>query len=1301
MTRFQNKIPQTGSEKTNAHMEAITEEIVIATEARPANTSATCTGGDRDGWRKYLAEARSKTLKRRLMEMNSHNNYKRLSGRLATTIATLVCVLLFAVCTSAATYIVNSNDDIDDGVCNVSHCSLREAINAANDNVGSDFVVFDINTSNIPSRVATIVLTDALPVITGTVTIDGYSQRSCANIPAPCSRQNTVAVGNDAVLLVELNGAAIADSAANGLVINAPGCLVRGLVINRFPADGMVINSSASGTVIAGNWIGLNASGAFHQPNLGDGIFIHNASNITIGGTTPATRNVISGNDIAGTGVYISGSAASGNKIQGNYIGTACKGEYPAGNGYGIRLGSQVHGTTIGGAVAGAGNVISGNNGSGIYIDNAYNNQIQGNYIGVDALGDSHLPNGEEGIRILNNSITNTIGGTTAAARNIISGNGSVGIQIENSSNDLIEGNFIGTNAAGDSGIPNEGEGIRILGNSQSNKIGDSVAGAGNVISRNKLEGISIEGNISGTFVLRNFIGTNANGTGALPNDRDGIYIRDAHNNFIGSTIPNSGNVIAYNGVSSSYHGVNVYGDTAVGNAIRGNSIHDHNGKGIALNGLGAPPNDLDDVDTGQNNLQNSPVVSTAVNSNGATTITGTLNSEADKDYRLEFFANAQCGETGYGEGQTYLGATGVTTSGHNATFSVSFPGIGIGQVVTATATDPNGNTSEFSQCKQVTAPVQAGSLAFSAAAYSIGEAGPLATITVKRTGGSDGAVSVQYATVAGGTATPGFDYTAASGTLNWAAGNAADKTFTVAIVDDSLNEPNETINLALSNPGGGAALANPSTATLTIVDNDPQPNVSISDVSLAEGNSGVTSFFFNVTLSEASGQTVTVDYATVAGGTATLGNDYQPASGTLTFVPGELNKPVTVLVNGDPEIESDETFFVNLSNPANGSIAKGQGLGRIVNDESVAPPTVQFSQASYSIQEDLGAITITVTRTGDTSGAAAVDYATVDGTATQKSDYEIAAGSLSFAPGETSKTLSLLLNEDIHVEGNEAFTVALSNASGASLGQQSTTTVMISDDVPETLTNPIDDAQSFVYMHYHDFLNREPDPAGLAFWTNEINSCSNDQQCIDAKRINVSAAFFLSIEFQQTGFLLQLMQKESFGSLPKYAEFMRDLQEIGNGVVVNAPGWQQKLADNQQRFAQKWVNRPVFKATYDGLSDAAYVNTLYANAGIVPPQAEQAALVARLDNASETRAGVLLEIATNPAFREQEQNPAFVMMEYFGFLRRDPNAAPDSDLSGYLFWLNKLNNFNGNYVNAEMVKAFITSFEYRQRFAQ
>jgi hypothetical protein len=170
---------------------------------------------------------------------------------------------------------------------------------------------------------------------------------------------------------------------------------------------------------------------------------------------------------------------------------------------------------------------------------------------------------------------------------------------------------------------------------------------------------------------------------------------------------------------------------------------------------------------------------------------------------------------------------------------------------------------------------------------------------------------------------------------------------------------------------------------------------------------------------------------------------------------------------------------------------------------------------------------------------------------------------------------------------------------------------------------------------------------------------------------------------------------------MPKYTSFMRDLQEVSRGVVVNAPGWQQKLANNQQQFAEKWINRPEFKTAYDALSNDAYVNALYKNAGIAPPQAEKDKLVEALNTASMNRSSVLLEVAEDATFRQQEQNAAFVLMEYFGYLRRDPNASPDSDLSGYTFWLNKLNQFNGNYFDAEMIKAFTTSFEYRQRFGQ
>jgi hypothetical protein len=224
-------------------------------------------------------------------------------------------------------------------------------------------------------------------------------------------------------------------------------------------------------------------------------------------------------------------------------------------------------------------------------------------------------------------------------------------------------------------------------------------------------------------------------------------------------------------------------------------------------------------------------------------------------------------------------------------------------------------------------------------------------------------------------------------------------------------------------------------------------------------------------------------------------------------------------------------------------------------------------------VAEQLGALTVTVTRSGDTGSAASVaDYATADGSAVQRSDFEYAAGTLNFNPGEVSKTFVVLLNQDSYSEGPESFSLVLSNPAGAALGAQAVSQISITDDLTETVSNPIDDAQTFVYMHYHDFLNREPDPAGLAFWANQIAACGNNAHCIEEKRINVSASFFLSIEFQETGYLRYLMEKESFGSLPKYAEFMRDLQEVGRGVVVNSPGWEQKLRDNQEQLAEAWV---------------------------------------------------------------------------------------------------------------------------------
>jgi len=270
---------------------------------------------------------------------------------------------------------------------------------------------------------------------------------------------------------------------------------------------------------------------------------------------------------------------------------------------------------------------------------------------------------------------------------------------------------------------------------------------------------------------------------------------------------------------------------------------------------------------------------------------------------------------------------------------------------------------------------------------------------------------------------------------------------------------------------------------------------------------------------------------------------------------------------------------------------------------------------------------------------------------------------------------------------------------------------------------NGIDDSRYLVWQHYSDFLNRVADDAGFDFWTNEIEGCGIDTQCRDVKRVNVSAAFFLSIEFQQTGYLVERIYKSAYGNatgtstfggthqLPvpviRRSEFQLDATEIGDGVVVNQPGWEQKLESNKQVFALGFVQRARFIAAFPTtLTPTQYVDQLFANAGVTPSSTERAVAIGEFGTANDSsdvvaRARALRRVAENSTLVRQEFNRAFVLMQYFGYLRRNPNDAPEPtlDYTGYDFWLTKLNQFNGDYVRAEMVKAFIVSSEYRQRF--
>jgi hypothetical protein len=273
----------------------------------------------------------------------------------------------------------------------------------------------------------------------------------------------------------------------------------------------------------------------------------------------------------------------------------------------------------------------------------------------------------------------------------------------------------------------------------------------------------------------------------------------------------------------------------------------------------------------------------------------------------------------------------------------------------------------------------------------------------------------------------------------------------------------------------------------------------------------------------------------------------------------------------------------------------------------------------------------------------------------------------------------------------------------------------------PPPPTNPIDTSDFFVRQQYLDFLNRTADTSGLNFWVNEINSCGADQTCIAAKRVNVSAAFYLSIEFQETGYLVERMYKSAYGDAPgtstfngthslavpvvRFSEFLPDTQTIGQGVQVGVGNWQAQLEANKVSFAAAFVRRTRFSDAYaTTLTPAQFVDALFAKSGVTPSATEHNTAIAEFGTANNTsdlaaRGRALRDVAENSTLSINESNKAFVLMQFFGYLRRNPNDTPDKDYTGYDFWLTKLNQFNGNFQNADMVQAFITSVEYRQRF--
>jgi hypothetical protein len=532
--------------------------------------------------------------------------------------------------------------------------SLREAINLANayqGDAGTAAITFDIPTSD-PNYNATtgsylIHLLSALPTATVPVVIDGTSEPGYAGKP-----------------LIELNGSG-AGSSGNGLSLSGGSSTVQGLTIDHFGGSGIVLGSDNN--LVVSDYIGTNNAGSAASANA-TGILVNGKAN-TIGGTTAATRNVISGN---GTGVSLSGA---NNLVLGNYLGTNVSGSAAIANTtYAILISTA--GNAIGGSAAGAGNIISGN-ATGIYLNGAAvtGNNIEGNNIGTTPSGNGALGNTSFGIYI-SGAGSNTIGGTTAATRNVISGNTTGLYLASGASGTLVEGNDIGTDVTGSVKIANTSYGI-YLNKSAGNTIGGTASGASNVISGNSAAGVYIAGTgATGNKIEGNYIGTNSGGA-ALGNGT-GVLLSGVSGNTIGGTAAGAGNTIADNGT----YGVEVSGGS--GDAILADSIFSNGSLGIALLGSG-------------NNSEPAPVLTAAGYSNGTLTVSGTVQGTVGATLTIEFFSNP----TSSAQGETYLGSTTVTVpSGGTATFSgvtLTTTLTAKGDYLTATATDANGNTSQFS----------------------------------------------------------------------------------------------------------------------------------------------------------------------------------------------------------------------------------------------------------------------------------------------------------------------------------------------------------------------------------------------------------------------------------------------------------------------------------------------------------------------------------------------------------------------------------------------------------------------------
>jgi M6 family metalloprotease-like protein len=729
--------------------------------------------------------------------------------------------------------------------------------------------------------------------------------------------------------------------------------------------------------------------------------------------------------------------------------------------------------------------IINGFEKSGIEIFGAaaHHNVVRGCRIGTNATGRIAAPNGHYGLDIAFGATHNRIGGTRAVDRNVISGNGSIGIKFygTGTSSNLVQGNFIGLGADGVTSLGNGFHGVELAYGASGNRVGGITAGEGNRIAYNAGNGI------------------------ALPTD-------DTFNT-----------------------------------PLQGNLIWSNADLGIDLSSEGVTLNDAGDSDTGANNLQNFPVLNSASLTNGTIQVRGQLNSTANTTFSLEIFSSQTADGTLYGEGQIFLGRANVTTDGNgnaaiNVGLAVNLPASH--DFICATATGPTGSTSEFSKgvflsslsisdapvanegnagnagsatfavslsrasTKTITVSYQTADGTAKAGSDYVAKSGTLSfapgetiknvlvdfigdelnegaesfrvnlnnaangtiidgqgaaiignddgtastpfvsindvTITEGNSGTTNATFTVTLSAPSGqtvvvsaiaynGTARSPADYTSVGARLTFAPRETT-RTFLVPIKGDLLDEPNETFYVILSSPANAVIARGRGVGTIN--DGDAAPSILIDNLNIGEGNSGQRIAAVRLKLSAPSGQAVRISYAT-ANGTATGGNDYVAVAPTaITFNVGSLYAYARVLINGDLLPEANETFFVNLSSPVNATIADNRGIGTILNDD--AAPSLTINDVSITEgNSGIKNLVFTVTLSKASGQTVTANYASANGTAVSTSDYTAKSGALSFAPGTAlTRTISIPIVGDTSVEGNETLYVILSGAVNASIGR-------------------------------------------------------------------------------------------------------------------------------------------------------------------------------------------------------------------------------------------------------------------------